>query len=959
TLIGISVERSLEMIIGVLGILKAGGAYVPIDPNYPQERISFMLTDSGVSVLLTQSLLIYKLPLNSLEKPVDIVYLDHISHQEATTQNQINKTKVRPNNLAYVIYTSGSTGKPKGVMIEHQGLVNMALTMNQLLQIKPQSRVLQFASFSFDASTWEIATTLCAGACLYLGKKETLLPSLELVKFLEDCQISHVTLPPSVLSLLPQTTLPDCQVLVTAGESCPQELVNKWSDGRNFFNAYGPTESTVCATIGLCQINAQKPPIGKPISNTRIYILDANNQPLPPGIPGELCIAGDGLARGYLNRPELTAEKFIEVELFGKTERIYKTGDLAKWNYDGNLEYLGRIDNQVKLRGFRIELNEIEATLIKHPQIQETVVELKQDSNSNQQLVAYVITNKNSEITDTDELVKLWENIFNSGYSQQPNPTDDPTLNIVGWNDSYTNRPISATAMQEWRDTTVERILELAPEKVWEIGCGSGMLLFKIAPNCQHYLGTDFSTDGLKYIEKYLESQSLQNKVTLKQSPANEFTNIESNEHDLIILNSVIQYFPSLDYFLEVLEGVINTASYQGKIFIGDIRNLNLLEVFHTATEFYQSSENLSVSELHQNIQARIRTEEELLIDPDFFLAIQQKFPRITHVEIQLKRGLHHTEMSRFRYDVILYLDQTEIKSVETETLDWQKKQLNLAVIQEHLTNKTPDLLHIQNIPNPRLSLEMALCEKIHDFDVSVKDLQTAVSQIELGIEPELFYNLNINSDYKIFVQYNSSDLTNYDVIFQRKISDQEIIPRFNQHQNLQFKPWENYANQPLKYSSNQVKPELLTEWRDFLSYTLPDYMIPNHFVVLEKLPLTPNGKIDRKALPAPEKIISTREIELPVTETEKSLANIWVKLLKYETISRQDNFFHLGGHSLLATQLCYRIRDQFQVEIPLRQVFDFPILSDLAKYIDSCLWVNSTEEIFQPLGSDEEEFEL
>ncbi|NET73129.1 MAG: amino acid adenylation domain-containing protein [Sphaerospermopsis sp. SIO1G2] len=395
TLIGISVERSLEMIIGFLGILKAGGAYVPIDPNYPQERISFMLADSGVSVLLTQSFLVDKLPLNIFHKKCDVVCLDHVSHKDVKTQNSVSKKQIKPKNVAYVIYTSGSTGKPKGVMIEHQGLVNTTLAMSQLLKIQSQSRVLQFASFSFDASTCEIATTLCSGACLYLAKKETLLPSADLINFLNQHKITHLTLPPSVLSLLPQAQLPDCQVLVTAGESCPQELVNKWSDGRNFFNAYGPTESTVCATIGLCQINAQKPLIGKPLFNTRIYILDANNQPLPPGIPGELCIAGDGLARGYLNRPELTAEKFIEVELFGKTERIYKTGDLAQWNHDGNLEYLGRIDNQVKLRGFRIELGEIEAVLLKYPLVKEAVVILHENA-SNKSLIAYVTgTSKN------------------------------------------------------------------------------------------------------------------------------------------------------------------------------------------------------------------------------------------------------------------------------------------------------------------------------------------------------------------------------------------------------------------------------------------------------------------------------------------------------------------------------------------------------------------------------------
>jgi len=389
TLIGISVERSLEMIIGVLGILKAGAAYVPIDPNYPQERIELMLEDSGISVLLTQSFLVNKLPLDRLKNLVEVVYLDDRSRQDAKTQREISKNQVKPDNLAYVIYTSGSTGKPKGVMIEHQAIVNLALGWAKIFQFQTQSRLLQFGSFSFDLSIGEIATALSAGACLYLANQETLLPSQTLVDFLTEHKITHLFLTPSALATLPNATLDNLQSICVGGEACPAELVSQWGMGRRFYNCYGPTECTVIAAISLCQPKVKKPLIGKPSPNIRIYILDANNQLLPPGIPGELCVAGVGLARGYLNRPETTAEKFIEINLFGQTERIYKTGDLARWKDDGNLEYLGRIDEQVKLRGFRIELGEIESLLLQHPSVQEAVVILYETDN-NPRLIAYI-----------------------------------------------------------------------------------------------------------------------------------------------------------------------------------------------------------------------------------------------------------------------------------------------------------------------------------------------------------------------------------------------------------------------------------------------------------------------------------------------------------------------------------------------------------------------------------------
>ncbi|MHC5853145.1 non-ribosomal peptide synthetase [Nostoc sp.] len=387
TLIGICVERSLEMIIGLLGILKAGSAYVPIDPNYPKERIGFMLEDSGTSVLLTQSFLKDKLPLANLENPCQIICLDEETFTEALTENP--SLQSTPNDLAYVIYTSGSTGQPKGVMIEHRAIVNLSLVWAETFQVKHDSHLLQFGSFSFDLSVAEIATTFVTGACLYLANKETLLPSQTLVDFLTDHKISHGFLSPSALSVLPQATLPDLQCLTVGGEACSAELAAQWGTGRRLFNCYGPTESTVNAAIALCHPNGKKPPIGQPLSNIRIYILDAHNQPLPPGIPGELCIAGVGLARGYLNRPDLTAEKFIEVELFSKIERIYKTGDLARWGIDGNLEYLGRIDDQIKLRGFRIELGEIESILLQHPSVKEAIVTLYKTEN-NQSLIAYL-----------------------------------------------------------------------------------------------------------------------------------------------------------------------------------------------------------------------------------------------------------------------------------------------------------------------------------------------------------------------------------------------------------------------------------------------------------------------------------------------------------------------------------------------------------------------------------------
>jgi len=299
-----------------------------------------------------------------------------------------------------VIYTSGSTGKPKGVLLEHQGLCNLVEDHIQTLEIHPSSRVLQFASFSFDGSLFEIFTTLSAGATLCLARRESLLPGPALLQLLQDQAITHIAFPPSVLSILPDEELPALKTIVSAGEACSTDIVKRWAKGRRFFNAYGPSEATITTTITEYGKNCQRLTIGRPIANKQVYLLDAHLQPVPVGVPGELCISGVGLARGYLNRPDLTAEKFISNHLGEKPgKRIYKTGDLAKYLPDGSINYLGRIDRQVKLRGFRIELSEIEASLKQHQAVREATVMVREDVPGDRRLAAYVVPMCTREVT--------------------------------------------------------------------------------------------------------------------------------------------------------------------------------------------------------------------------------------------------------------------------------------------------------------------------------------------------------------------------------------------------------------------------------------------------------------------------------------------------------------------------------------------------------------------------------
>ncbi len=371
--VGLQVERSPEMVVAIFGILKAGGAYVPLDPAHPQDRVSWMLEDAGVSLLLTQDQL----------------------HGDGESE-EAPESGVTAENLAYVIYTSGSTGRPKGVLVPHRGLGNLSAAQAQLFQVGEESRVLQFASPSFDASVAEIAIAVRAGATLCLPPRSALLPGAELVELLRRWEITKVTFPPSVASTLPTQEFPALRTVVVAGEACPAEVAERWSRDRLFVNAYGPTETTVCATVGAYVPGSGRLTLGHPIPGVTVYVLGPDLRLTPPGVPGELCIGGIGVVRGYSGRPELTAERFVP-DPFSSSPgaRLYRSGDLARFRADGTLDFLGRIDQQVKVRGFRIEPGEVEGALLRHPLVREAVVVVR-ESQGDRRLVAYLVPREES-----------------------------------------------------------------------------------------------------------------------------------------------------------------------------------------------------------------------------------------------------------------------------------------------------------------------------------------------------------------------------------------------------------------------------------------------------------------------------------------------------------------------------------------------------------------------------------
>ena len=974
--VALCVERSLATVIGLLGILKAGGAYVPLDPAYPQERLAFMLEDSQVPVVLTQQNLIGVLP----DHRAHMVCIDTDWDTIALGSEENPNSGVRFENLAYTIYTSGSTGKPKGVQIEHRAVVNFLNSMRQEPGLTETDVFLAVTTISFDIAALEIYLPLMVGARIVLVSREVASDAARLSLTLEQSGATVMQATPATWRLLLSAGWQGNKQLkiLCGGEALTRQLANQLQELSNsLWNMYGPTETTIWSAIHKVEPKNSPVPIGRPIANTQFYIIDQHLRPkedplkpVPIGVPGELYIGGFGLARGYLNRPELTDEKFIPNPFSNEPgARLYKTGDLGRLLSDGNIEIIGRIDHQVKIRGFRIELGEIEAAISQNPAVRETVVIAREDKSLDKRLVAYVVpqpqlpeSEQQHTVQASDaEPTKQWQKIWNETYSQSE-AGQDATFNISGWNNSYTGVLTPAAELREWLDHTVYRILSLQPNRVLEIGCGLGLLLFRIAPKCEHYFGTDISAEAVDYIEQNLNSKEQKwSQVKLATRAADAIDEVETEAFDTVVINSVIQYFPSIDYLVRVLERAVKAVKPGGRIFVGDVRSLPLLEAFHTSVQRYQAPDSLTKAQLHKRVQERMTQDKELVIDPAFFTAIAQHLPQISHVQIQLKRGSHHNELTRFRYDVILHVGTEVYPTVEPLWLDWQQQELTLPAIRQLLKETEPEILGISRVLNARVLADTKAVELLASDNgpQTAGDLRKTLEKTThgVGIDPEDLTNLSQDLPYTIHINWSGSGADGcYDVVFQRRstVSPDDTnqfppapLPLCPSAFNL--KPWSSYANDPLhvKHTTNLV-PQL----RAFLKDNLPDYMVPAAFVVMDTLPLMLNGKIDRRALPEPNQARpDLKEVFVaPRTPVEERLAQIWDQVLGIEQVGIHDNFFELGGHSLLTIQMLSGVQKTFRVELPLISLFKAPTVAGLAHMIADQQAEDSAQSTLNPV---------
>ncbi|MFI6553989.1 non-ribosomal peptide synthase/polyketide synthase [Streptomyces griseus] len=931
-IVALALPRGVDQVVSVLAVLKAGGAYLPVDPDYPAERIAYMLADADPALLISHTELAAGLP----EHTGPVLLLDAVetvrevaARPGGDLADAERAGALRREHPAYVIYTSGSTGRPKGVVVSHAGPASLAFGQIDRFAVGPDARVLQFASPSFDAAFSELCMALLSGAALVLAERDRMLPGAPLAELLETERITHVTLPPVALAVLPPHALDSVTTLVVAGDAVSRETVARWSGGRRMINAYGPTETTVCATMSRPLAPGDgPPPIGLPIDNARVYVLDGRLAPVAVGAVGELYVAGAGLARGYLGRAALTAGRFVADPFDPSGGRMYRTGDLVRWSADGELSFVGRADHQVKVRGFRIEPGEVESLLTDRPEVAQAAVIVREDRPGDRQLVGYVVPAARTAAGDADrdegveaEQVDEWREVYDAHYRREAEEGEFGE-NFSGWFSSYDGEPIAVGQMRRWRSETVDRILALEPVRVLELGVGNGLILSKVAPHVETYVGTDFSAEAIEALRAQVEREpELSGRVELRTGAAHETDGLPQGFFDLVVVNSVAQYFPNAAYLEDVVRRAAALVAPGGSVFVGDVRNLRTSRGFGAGVTLHRWSPQEGTAALRRAVEQSVVMEKELLVDPAFFAAVAATVPDL-ETDVRIKRTGADNELARHRYDVVLRTGRAGREEPDPRSLPWTQVTGGLDGLADRLAAER-GALRVTGVPNARLAGELAALRALEDGAAAEAVVEAWQRPAETGVEPGELWLLAERLGRRAAVAWSDTAGEGaLDVVFAAPGGAEPVLAPAVR---AGARP-DAYTNDPV---GNREVGFLVGELRTYLAASLPPYMVPAAIVALTALPVTPNGKLDRRALPAPD-FGAASGGRAPRTAREELLCALFAEVLGLSAVGAGDSFFELGGDSILSIQMVSRARRDGLVITP-REVFEHKTVEALA----------------------------
>nr|WP_305801184.1 non-ribosomal peptide synthetase [Mycobacterium sp. DBP42] len=917
----VAMSRSAELVTAWWAVLKAGGVYVPVDPGHPAERIAMVLDAVTAVCVLTRGA---DAVAGTGECPVlrlDTLDLSSWSEDPITEMERL--APPRTDDAAYVIFTSGSTGTPKGVAVTHAGVLGVAAAQRTEFGLGPNARVLMVAAPTFDASVFEVLLAVGSRAALVVAPSNSY-AGAALTALVKDSHVDAAVITPTVLATLDQTNLDGrLTTLITAGEACPAELVAAWAPGRAMFNAYGPTEGTIWSTCTPPLSSGGPVDIGAPIAGVCALVLDARLKPVPIGVVGELYLAGPALARGYVGRADLTADRFVANPFGGSTvpgTRMYRTGDVVRWAQRGTLEYLGRADAQVKLRGQRLELAEIENAMLVCPQVRRATAAVYHRDTADH-LVAYVALEQNSTADHDAEVIDQWQQMYDELYDAE---LEDPKIggDFRGWNSSYTGEAIPLAEMEEWQSATVNRILALKPQRVLEIGAGSGLVLSQVAPHCELYVGTDMSAVAIDKLAHSLEEQKVpwRYRVRLLARPAHVTDSLPVDYFDTIILNSVIQYFPNSSYLDEVIDRAFGLLAAGGKLFLGDVRNHSLQGAFQTAVAMARNGSD-DIEDIRRRVQRSVLGDPELLLAPEFFTTWATRHSSVAGLDIQVKRGEYDNELSRYRYDVVIHKAPTPVRSLAAvPTCPWTDCA-GLSGLDAKLRGQRPTMIRVSAIPRAGVIADVA-AERALAAGESFAD----IADIDAAVLPEQLYRLGEALGYRTVVTWGAEPGT-VDAIYTATTGGVSVPVQTD----LYLPAVRN--QQRTSYSNDPDANGKVNEVRQWLADRLPEYMVPTQIIVVEEFPLTTSGKIDRKSLPEP--LFASAVFRAPQTVVEKAIGEAFADVLGLGQVGLDDDFFALGGDSLTATQVCARLQRELGRDVPVRYLFGAPTVGRLAECLD------------------------
>ncbi|KFH45123.1 Nonribosomal peptide synthetase-like protein [Hapsidospora chrysogenum ATCC 11550] len=964
TPVGVFSPRCCETVVAFLGVLKANLAYLPLDVKIPQARMDTILSSVEGHKIVLFGPDVH--PPSIQPEDVEFVAIAE-ALRDRTSEDRTLTAGPSATSLAYVMFTSGSTGRPKGVMVNHRGLVRVVKGSNNMASYLPAGpTVALITNPAFDPSIWEICGTLLNGGTLVCISAEAVLDYRVISDTFIREGVQAVTFTPALL----KQYLSECPDAIAAldtiyvgGERADADdlFLAKGLTNGPVINAYGPTENSVVSTLYSLQdgekcVNGV--PIGRAISNSGAYVMDTQQRLVPLGVIGELVVTGDGLARGY-TEPERNVDRFVTVTIGTRSVQAYRTGDSVRYRpKDGQLEFFGRVDGQVKVRGHRIELAEIEHSLRSHGAVDDAVVVLQQEESGDARLAGF-LTIKDAALDDAEpddadaaEVVNVWGEVFDANiYSAISDvPPEDIGRDFTGWVSMYNGEEIDKAEMNEWLDDSISTMLNGGEARdILELGTGSGMILFNLTQRGLHsYIGLDPSSRAVDFIAETARSiPSLRDKVRVYVGTADNLGRVPSSvSPNLVVVNSVAQYFPSQEYLLKVIEDVVRMDSVE-TLFFGDMRSYPLSRQFQAHKAVYTSGEAASKDEIRREMERIEKEDTELQVDPAFFTALAARLPeRVAHVEILPKTMKATNELSAFRYAAVVHLKSPDspgpqVHGVgEGEWINFRKDQLDGESLSQLLGSaRDADIVAVSNIPYRKTIVERHILEALDQGPESRNWIASARRQADNcpSLSAVDLVEIGELQGFRVEVSWarQYSQRGDLDAVFHRlqpAQGQERTMFRFpTDHHN---RPVHSFSSRPLQLKRNQkVKKDLYEK----LQQQLPAYMIPQVITTLDKMPINANGKIDRQALSArvhSSTAAPRASVQQPRTDAEREMQRIWAHVLNISasTIGVEDSFFHLGGSSLSAMKVVSEAR-KAGLEISVADVFRHDVLGELARH--------------------------